>query len=215
MPSSARCRSPINHRASGSEKRSWMYPRLPRAGGFPKGRAFPSLTAAKDSQPSPAGGRRSALAQADPPKRFFSLARARPVSLLARPKEKWGVHLPSHQYGCIHRRGVAIPVPWRGRQSRRFLETASLHPPLAALRRFPPSNGTHSPIPPAGAGIKTASAGWSPPSRQRPPGPSAARYGSWTACCSTWRTPRWRRTASPSAFPPCRWPPPRPGRGPW
>ena len=33
------------------------------------------------------------------PKRFFSLDRARPVSLLARPKEKWGVHLPSHQHG--------------------------------------------------------------------------------------------------------------------
>ncbi len=48
------------------------------------------------------------------PKRFFSLDRARPVSLLARPKEKWGVHLPSHQYGCFswaidHR-------PYRSRQ---------------------------------------------------------------------------------------------------
>ena len=49
-----------------------MYPRLPRAKGLPKGWAFPSLTAARDSQPSPAGGRRSALAQTDPPKRFFS-----------------------------------------------------------------------------------------------------------------------------------------------
>ena len=54
----------------------------------------------------------------------------------------WRMHLPGHHHGCIHRRGIAIPVPWRGRQSRRFLETASLHPPLAALRRFPPSNGT-------------------------------------------------------------------------
>ena len=44
-----------------------MYPRLPRAKGFPKGRAFPSLTAARDRQPSPAGGRRSAPAQTDPP----------------------------------------------------------------------------------------------------------------------------------------------------
>ena len=81
--------------ASGSEKRSWMYPRPPRAEGFPKSRAFPSLTAARDRQPSPAGGRRSAPAQTDPPKRFFSLDRARPVSLLARPKEKWGVHCPA------------------------------------------------------------------------------------------------------------------------
>ena len=77
-----------------------MYPRLPRAKRHPKGNTFPSLTAARDRQPSPAGGRRSAQAQTDPPKRFFSLDRARPISLLARPKEKWGVHLPSHQHGC-------------------------------------------------------------------------------------------------------------------
>ena len=57
--------------ASGSEKRSWMYPGHPRAEGFPKGRAFPSLTAARDCQPSPAGGRRSAPAQTDPPRHFF------------------------------------------------------------------------------------------------------------------------------------------------
>ena len=63
-----------------------MYPRLPRAKRHPKGNTFPSLTAARDRQPSPAGGRRSAQAQTDPPKRFFSLDRARPVSLLARPK---------------------------------------------------------------------------------------------------------------------------------
>ena len=34
---------------------------------FPKGSAFPSLTAARDRQPSPASGRRAALAQTDPP----------------------------------------------------------------------------------------------------------------------------------------------------
>ena len=39
--------------------------------GFPKGSAFPSLTAAREGQPSPAGGRRSALARTDPPKHFF------------------------------------------------------------------------------------------------------------------------------------------------
>ena len=47
-----------------------MYPRLPRAKSLPKGQAFPSLTAARDSQPSPAGGRRSAPAQTDPPNIF-------------------------------------------------------------------------------------------------------------------------------------------------
>ena len=58
--------------ASGSENRRSGYPRPPRAKGLPKGSAFPSLTAARDRQPSPAGGRRSALAQTDPPMRFFS-----------------------------------------------------------------------------------------------------------------------------------------------
>ena len=38
----------------------------------PKGSAFPSLTAARDGQPSPAGGRRSACMRTDPPKHFFS-----------------------------------------------------------------------------------------------------------------------------------------------
>ena len=52
-------------------KEKQLYPKLPRAGGLPKGWAFPSLTAASDSQPSPAGGRRSAPAQTDPPKHFF------------------------------------------------------------------------------------------------------------------------------------------------
>ena len=56
--------------ASGSENRRKGYPRFPRAEGIPKGSAFPSLTAARDRQPSPAGGRRSALAQTDPPNIF-------------------------------------------------------------------------------------------------------------------------------------------------
>ena len=53
--------------ASGSEKLRRVYPRLPRAQSHPKGNAFPSLTTARDRQPSPAGGRRAALAQTDPP----------------------------------------------------------------------------------------------------------------------------------------------------
>ena len=36
-----------------------------------------------------------------------------------------------------HRRGITIPAPFRACQSCHFLETGSLHPPLAALRRFP------------------------------------------------------------------------------
>ena len=112
---------------------------------------------------------------------------------------------------------AALRFPSPGGAANR---AASSKPPrfIRRWRRFgdfPRPMGRTPPSPPAGAGIKTASAGWSPPSPQRPPGPSAARCGSWTACCSTWRTPRWRRTPSPSAFPPCRWPPPLPGRGLW
>ena len=70
-PSSARCGGFHQPPASGSENQRSVYPRLPRAEGFPKGRAFPSLTAARDCQPSPAGGRRSAPAQTDPPRHFF------------------------------------------------------------------------------------------------------------------------------------------------
>ena len=67
-----------------------MYPRLPRAKGLPKGWAFPSLTAARDSQPSTAGGRRSALAQTDPPKRLFLFHRARRILFLGKTKKRMG-----------------------------------------------------------------------------------------------------------------------------
>ena len=77
-----------------------MYPRPPRAKGFPKDSAFPSLTAARDSQPSPAGGRRSALAQTDPPN-IFSFPPGAAHFLFDVSKRKWGAHLPSHQHGCF------------------------------------------------------------------------------------------------------------------
>ena len=44
---------------------------------------------------------------------------------------------PRDNEGLPHRRGKAIPAPLWARQLRRFLETASLFPPPAALRRFP------------------------------------------------------------------------------
>ena len=44
---------------------------------------------------------------------------------------------PRDNEGLLHRRGKAIPAPLWARQLRRFLETASLFPPPAALRRFP------------------------------------------------------------------------------
>ena len=74
-------------------------PVLPRAGGFPKGRTFPSLTSTRECQPSPAGGRRSALAQTDPPN-IFSFPPGAAHFLFDVSKRKWGAHLPSHQHGC-------------------------------------------------------------------------------------------------------------------
>ena len=81
----------INHQVSGSEKRRSVYPRPPRANGLPKGGAFPSLTAARDSQPSPAGGRRSAQAQTDPPN-IFSFPPGAAHFLFDVSKRKWGAH---------------------------------------------------------------------------------------------------------------------------
>ena len=57
--------------ASGSEKRSWMYPSLPRAENFLKGSAFPSLTAARDSQPSPRRRQEVCACAARPAEHFF------------------------------------------------------------------------------------------------------------------------------------------------
>ena len=77
--------------ASGSENRRSMYPKLPRAKGFPKGRAFPSLTSTRKCQLSPAGGRRSALAQTDPPN-IFSFPPGAAHFLFDVSKRKWGAH---------------------------------------------------------------------------------------------------------------------------
>ena len=64
-------------------------PVLPRAKGFPKGSAFPSLTSTRECQPSPAGGRRSALAQTDPPN-IFSFPPGAAHFLFDVSKRKWG-----------------------------------------------------------------------------------------------------------------------------
>src|SRR5699024_5269205 len=65
-----------------------------------KGRAFPSLTAARDCQPSPAGGRRSASAQTDSAETFFLFHRARRIFFLMSQKENGG-------------RILAGQAPWR------------------------------------------------------------------------------------------------------
>ena len=60
----------INHRPAAAKREAGCIPDFPGLKVSPKGRAFPSLTAARDRQPSPAGGRRSAPAQTDPPNIF-------------------------------------------------------------------------------------------------------------------------------------------------
>ena len=114
--------------ASGSENRRSGYPRLPRAKGFPKGQAFPSLTAARDSQPSPAGGRRSALAQTDPPKRFFSSTGRGAFSFWRFQKENGGRILHG-QAPC----GSRYP---RGRRPAAHLSPGGGSPPLTAPWRW-------------------------------------------------------------------------------
>ena len=54
------------------------------------------------------------------PKRFLSLDRARPVSLLARPKEKWGVHCPAINIADSPRPMGRTPIPfWMPIKERR------------------------------------------------------------------------------------------------
>ena len=60
-----------NHRPAAAKIGAGSIPVPPRTKGFPKGRAFPSLTAARECQPSPAGDRRDAYMRPDPPKHFF------------------------------------------------------------------------------------------------------------------------------------------------
>ena len=54
-------------RVAPAEREGTEYPGLPRANIISKGNAFPSLTATRERQPSPTGGRRYALARTDPP----------------------------------------------------------------------------------------------------------------------------------------------------
>ena len=63
---------------------------LPGLEDSPRGTRFIG-TSTRNRQPSLAGGRRDALAQPDPPWRFFLLDRPRPVFFLSRTKRKWGV----------------------------------------------------------------------------------------------------------------------------
>ena len=72
----------VGARAAGICRQIYTAPRRARRG------AIANPQAPSRADPRRAAGR-CAL------KRFFSLDRARPVSLLARPKEKWGVHCPA------------------------------------------------------------------------------------------------------------------------
>ena len=93
----------------------------------PKGSAFPSLITARECQPSPAGGRRSALARTDPPKRFFLLDRAIAQPLAALPPYAGQPFAASPRYGCR--------VPLAGRCGIPLAGTAHLSPPKSRRKR--------------------------------------------------------------------------------
>ena len=123
--------------ASGSENRRSMYPKLPRAKGFPKGQAFPSLTSTRKCQLSPAGGRRSALAQTDPPN-IFSFPPGAAHFLFDVSKRKWGVHPRwtsppggSQTPEAAARRPAFSPVPFGAKGNHL---TSRSRPPASAPR---------------------------------------------------------------------------------
>ena len=148
---------------SGDQRRG--YPGLPRAEGFPKGRAFPSLTAARDGQPSPAGGRRSALARTDPPKRFFLLDRAIAQPLAALPPYAGQPFAASPRYGCRVPLAGRCGIPLAGTARSLFVKNkkrmgGGMTQPSSWLDS--PSNGTHWAHPPvetapASAGVENQS----------------------------------------------------------
>src|SRR5699024_8607814 len=84
---------------------------------FPQGRRVSSRSETRNGQPSPAGGRRFAQAQTDPPKRLFLVDRARPVLFVARPKREWGAHCfgqrrfpPPERAHCRQQPGTPYPM---------------------------------------------------------------------------------------------------------
>ena len=104
--------SPAKYQGSASGKRRAGYPGPPRAKGFPKGSAFDEAET-RNGQPSPAGGRRYALARTDPPWRFFLLDRPRPVLFLSRTKREWGVESSGdHRIPRTAKRCIAQPEFW-------------------------------------------------------------------------------------------------------
>ena len=150
----------------------------------PKGSAFPSLITARECQPSPAGGRRSACMRTDPPN-IFSLPPGAAHSLFDVSKREWGAHPCGNS-------------PWR--------EPDPPPPDGAAIRpHFPAETGGPSswPNPPGGRlppNEKEAPSGASflipaspaPPSRGRRlrPTASASRRGGTGR-----RSPPWGRPA--------------------
>ena len=95
---------------------------LPGLEDSPRGTRFIG-TSTRNRQPSPAGGRRDALAQPDPPWRFFLLDRARPVLFLSRTKREWGAH-------CRQQPGIPRPI---GR------------PPILLIEKFTQTSAAYSP----------------------------------------------------------------------
>lgn len=68
------------------------------------------------------------------PRRVSRRARREKILIINRRDMRVAIY---SSRAAVHRRGITIGAPFRARQSCQFLETGSLHPPPAALRRFP------------------------------------------------------------------------------
>ena len=84
--------------ASGSEKRIWMYPRLPRAGGFPQGPGV-SVPDRRKGQPTFPRRRQEGCACADrPAEAFFLFGPCTARFSFGKTKREMGGALPSYQH---------------------------------------------------------------------------------------------------------------------
>ena len=84
--------------ASGSEKRIWMYPRLPRAGGFPQGPGD-SVPDRRKGQPTFPRRRQEGCACADrPAEAFFLFGPCTARFSFGKTKREMGGALPSYQH---------------------------------------------------------------------------------------------------------------------
>ena len=101
------------------------------------------------------------------PRRVSRRARREKILIINRRDMRVAIY---SSRAAVHRRGITIPAPFRARQSCHFLETGSLHPPLAALRLFPLLGLSPRQEPPCGGCAPKRACGRSPAHPLHPQG---------------------------------------------